>query len=174
MILTFVKRVDGHLYNVSPLNGSGNLGSQSLQLLRSHCDMVAKVEVARLVQRHEMNMDMGHVDTHHRFANLDARAHFLQALGHFLCKQMKLAEELIIEVEDIVDLLFGDTQDVTFDDRVDVEEGEAMLRLGHFIARNLTGDNLTENACHNYRSILVSSKVILPAGTLTSTRSPTL
>ena len=136
--------------------------------------MVAEVEVAGLVEGHEVDVGVGHVDAHDGFADLDAGTDLLEATGHLLGEEVELAEEVVVEVEDVVDFLLGDAEYMSADDRIDVEEGEAPVGLGHTVARDFTGHNLGENAGHGYRSILVSSKVILPAGTLTSTTSPTL
>ena len=59
------------------LDGGGNLGSEGRELVGSHLDMMAEVEVAGLVQGHEVDVDVGHVDAHHGLANLDAGANFL-------------------------------------------------------------------------------------------------
>ena len=135
--------------------------------------MVAEVEVARAVERHKMDMNMRYVDAHHSLAHLDTWANLLETLGYTLGEKVQFTEELVVEVEDIVHLFLGDAKYMATDNGVDVEESETMLSFGDFVAGDFSRHYFTENSCH-YLSILVSSKVILPAGTFTSTMSPTL
>ena len=118
--------------------------------------MMAEIEVPRLVERHEVDVDMWNVDANHSLADFDAGADLLKASGDALGEEVELAEEVVVEVEDVVDLLLGDAEDVSRDDRIDVEEGEAMLRLGHFIAGNFTCNDLAENG-HNEWNFSVRS-----------------
>lgn len=66
---------------VALLDGGTDFGGQGSELGRRHLDMVREVEVAGLVQRHKVDVDVGHVDAHHGLADLDAGADFLQSLG---------------------------------------------------------------------------------------------
>lgn len=59
------------------LDGVGNLGSERRELLRRHLDVMAEVEVAGLIEGHEVDVDMGHIDAHHGLADLDAGTDFL-------------------------------------------------------------------------------------------------
>ena len=68
---------DGTGEAIHLLDGVGNLGSERRELLRRHLDMMAEVEVAGLVQRHKMDVDVGNVDAHHSLADLDAGTDFL-------------------------------------------------------------------------------------------------
>ena len=107
--------------------------------------MMAEIEVPRLVERHEVDVDMWNVDANHCLADFDAGADLLKSFGDATCKEVQLGEEFLVEIENIVHFLFGYAEDVSRDDRIDVEEGEAMLRLGHFIAGNFTCNDLAEN-----------------------------
>lgn len=111
--------------------------------------MVRKVEVAGLVERHKMDVGMWHINTHHSFANLDARADLFQAAGDTACEEMKFGIEVVVEVEYIVDFFLGNTQHMSTDDRVDIKESEAVLGLGHAVAWYLAGHNSTENTSHD-------------------------
>lgn len=130
------------------LDGGSNLRGQGGELVGGHFDMMAEVEVAGLVERHEMDMDVGDVDAHHGLADLDAGAHLFEALGHTACKKMELGEEVLVEVKDIVHLFLGNTEHMAADDGVDVEESEAVLGLGHLVAWNFACYNLAEYRCH--------------------------
>ena len=101
--------------------------------------MMAKIEVAGLVEGDEVDMHMRHIDAHHGLTYLDAGAHFLQPLGNALGEEMELAEEVVVEVEDVVHLLLGDAEDMAFDYGVDVEEGQAVVGFGYFVAGYLAG-----------------------------------
>ena len=147
---------------------------QRLQFLGRHLDMVSEIEVAWFVERHEMDVHMWHIDAHHSLAHLDTRADLFEALGHSFGEKMQFSEKFVIKVKDVVNLLFGDAEDMTANHRIDIEESETMFGFGDLVAGNFACHNLTEDTCQNYLSILVSSKVILPAGTFTSTMSPTL
>ena len=78
------------------LDGSGYFGCQSIEFVGRHLDMVTEVEVAGLVERHEVDVHMGHVDTNHGLAHLDAGTHLFEALGHLLGKEVQLGEELVV------------------------------------------------------------------------------
>ena len=156
------------------LDGGGDFRCKGLELLGTHLHVVREAEVTGFVEGYEVYMCVWHVDAHHSLADLDARAHLLEALGNALCEEVQLAEELIVEVEDVVDLFLGDAEHMTAHYGVDIEESQAVVGLGDTVTRDFARNDFTEDACHGYRSILVSSNVILPAGTFTSTRSPTL
>ena len=64
------------------LDGGGDAGREGGEFVGRHLDMVAEVEVAGLVERQKVDVDVGHVDAHHGLANLDAGADLLEAFGH--------------------------------------------------------------------------------------------
>ena len=110
--------------------------------------MMTKIEIARIVQREQVDMCVGNVDAHHGLSDLDARTGFLESLGDALGKEMEFTEELIIDVEDIVDFFLGDAKHMAAHDGVDVEEGEAVLSLGHFVAGDFSGHDTRKDCCH--------------------------
>ena len=71
--------------------------------------------------------------------NLDTGAYLFETFGHLAAETVKADEEVVVEVEDVIDFLLGDTQDVALNDRVDIEESEEIISLGHLVARNFTG-----------------------------------
>lgn len=107
-----------------------------------------EAEVAGLVEGHKVDVRVGHIDAHHGLADLDAGAHLLEALGDALGEEVQLAEELVVEVEDIVDLLLGDAKHVAAHNGVDVEEGQTVVGLGDTVARDFARDDFAEDACH--------------------------
>ena len=78
-----------------------------------------------------MDVYMGYINAHHSLANLDAGAYFLQTLGHTLGKKMQLAEQLVVQIKDVIHLFLGYAQHVATYDGVDIEEGQTMFGLGH-------------------------------------------
>lgn len=132
----------------SLLDSGTDAGGELTELVGAHLHMVCEVEVARLVEGHKVYVRMGHVDTHHGFADLDAGAHLLEALGDALGEEMELAEELVVEVEDVVHLLLGDAEDMAADHGVDIEECQTAVCLKHFVAGYLAGYDFAEDCCH--------------------------
>ena len=147
-------RIDDHtrgmdiVFNESLLDSRSDLSSQSTQLVRGHLDMVGEVEVAGSVERHKVDVHMGHVDTYHGFAYFNAGTHFFEPTGNFACKEVQLGVEFFVEVEDIVDFLLWNAEDMSADDGVDVEECEAVFCFSHLIAGDLTRHDFTED-CHS-------------------------
>ncbi len=136
-------------YSTPLLYCSCNFVGEGLQFLRFHLDMMPKVQIARLVQWHEVNVDMRHIDTDHRFANLNTRTYFFQSFGNTASKEMQLGKEFFIEVEYVVNLFLRNAENMPTNDRIDVEESKAMLGFCDFIARNFTGNYLAEYRCHS-------------------------
>ena len=111
--------------------------------------MVTEIEVAWFVERHEVDVHMRHIDTHHGLAHLDAWADLFQAFGHALGEEVKFAKEFVVKVEDVIDFLLGDTEHMATHNRVDVEEGQATVGFKHLVAGDFARHYLTENTCHN-------------------------
>ena len=122
--------------------------------------MMSKIEVARFVERHKMNMSVRNINTNYGLTDLDARTHFLQPASNFTGKKMEINKEIVVKVEDIVHLLFGDTEHMTFHYRVHIKEREEILRFGNFIARYLTRYNTRKNGCHGICFILFNKGVV--------------
>ena len=118
---------------------------QRLQFLGRHLDMVSEIEVAWFVERHEMDVHMGHIDAHHSLADLDAGTDFLEPFGNALGEEVQFGKGGVVEVKDVVDLFLGDAEHMAADDGVDVEESQAVLGFKDLVAGNLTCDYLAEN-----------------------------
>jgi hypothetical protein len=54
-------------------------------------------------------------------------------------KALQFAVEVFVEVEDVVHFFLGDAEDMAFDYGVDVEEGQAVVAFGYFVAGYLAG-----------------------------------
>ena len=130
-------------------DGGSYLSGQFAKFVGAHLNMVSEIEVTRFVERHEVYMCMRHIDAYNSLSHLDAGAHLLQTPRHATAEEVKLREQFVVEVEDVVDLLLGNTEHMAADDRVDVEKSETMLGLGHTVAGYLARHYLTKNTCHN-------------------------
>ena len=102
--------------------------------------MLGEVEVGGSVERDEMDVCMRHVDSDHCHPYLDARADLFEAFSYGLAEEVQFDKKLIVNIEDIIDLFLGNTEDVAFGDGTDIEECKAVVSFCHFIAGNL--------ACH--------------------------
>ena len=83
-------------------------------------------------------MGVGHLQTEHGLAHLDAGQHLLDGYGHVLGKHLHVGQFLVREVEDVVDLALGDNQRVAFGQGINVEEGVEVLVFGTLVAGNLS------------------------------------
>ncbi len=110
--------------------------------------MMSKIEVARIVEGHKMNMHMRHINTDNSLANFNTGANLLKSLSNTLGKKMQFGEQFVIEVEDIVNFFLRNAENMSLDNGIDVQESKAMLSFGHFIAGNLSCDYLAEYSCH--------------------------
>ena len=120
-------------------NGEGNLLGEGLHLCRFHLDVVMEVEVGFSLHGHEVDVGVGYFQSEDCDTDLDAWAYFLEAFGHAVGETLQLAVEFFVEVEDVVDLFFGDAEYVSFHNGVDVEEGEAVVGFCNFVARYFSG-----------------------------------
>lgn len=117
------------------------MSGEGLHLVGLHGDMVAEIEVAGVVERHEVDVGVGDVDADDGDAHLDAGAYLFKALGHATAEAVEGDEEVVVEVEDVVDLFFGYAEDMALDDRVDIEESETFVGLGDFVAGDFACDD---------------------------------
>lgn len=88
-------------------DSGGNLIGKSLHLGRFHLDVMAEIQVAGVVERHQVDMRVWHIDADHSNTDFDAGAYLLEAFSHLATEAVQLDEEVVVEVEDIVDFLLG-------------------------------------------------------------------
>ena len=96
--------------------------------------MMAEVEVARIVERHKVNMRVRHINADNSDTHLDAGANLLEAFSNPAAETMKIDEEIVIKVEDVVLLFLGDTEYMTLDHGINIEESEKIIGLGNLVA----------------------------------------
>ena len=95
---------------------------QLFHFFRLHFDMVVEVQICLGLHGHEVNMGVGHFQSQHGHTYFGAGACFFQPDGHTAGKTLQFAVEFFIEVEDIVNLLFGDAEHMPFHYGVYIEE----------------------------------------------------
>ena len=96
--------------------------------------MVAEIHIARGIEGHKMDVGMRNIETLYCYANLLARDNPGEGFRHTLGKEMEVGVGSIVEVEDVVHFLLGDAEDMTFDYRIDIEEGKTGVGFCHFVA----------------------------------------
>lgn len=117
----------------------GYLVGEGLHFIGCHFDVVVEVEVGLGLHGHKVDVGMRHLQPQHGDAYFDAGTGFFQSFGNAVGEALQLAVEFFVEVEDVVNLLFGDAQDVAFHHGVDIEEGKAVVGFGNFVAGYFAG-----------------------------------
>ena len=120
-------------------DGVGYLLCQSSHFSGFHLDVVMEVEVGFGLHGDKVDVGVWHFESQHSDTYFDTGAGFLEAASHAVCKALQFAVEVFVEVEDVVHLFLGDAEDVAFDYGVDVEEGQAVVGFGYFVAGYLAG-----------------------------------
>ena len=119
---------------VLQFDGCGYLSSEGFHLVGFHFDVVVEVEVGFGLHGDEVDVCVGYFESEDCHAYFDAWAGLFKAFRYALGKVLQLAVEVFVEVEDVVHFLFGDAEYVAFHNGVDVEEGEAVVGFGNFVA----------------------------------------
>jgi len=101
--------------------------------------VVVEVEVGLGLHGYKVDVGVWHFEAEDGDAYFDAGAGFFEAARHAVGEALEVAVEVFVEVEDVVDLFFGDAEDVAFDYGVDVEEGQAVVGFGNFVAGYFAG-----------------------------------
>ena len=117
------------------------MSGEGLHLVGLHGDMVAEIEVARVVERHKVDVRVRNIDTDNGHTDFDAGADLFKATSHGATETVQLNKEVVVKVKDIVYLFLWDAKNVSADYRIDIEECQAMVGFGHFVAGYL--------ACHD-------------------------
>jgi len=68
--------------------------------------------------------------------------------SYALCKHMKRSQLFILQIENIIDLSFGNNQRMSFHQRIDIKKSKKVFILSYFVTRNVASNNLTKNTCH--------------------------
>ena len=65
--------------------------------------------------------------------------------SYALCKHMKRSQLFILQIENIIDLSFGNNQRMSFHQRIDIKKSKKVFILSYFVTRNVASNNLTKN-----------------------------
>ena len=107
-------------FAAASVNGGCNPVGKGSHLVRFHLDMMAKIEVAGFVEGHQMDVRMRHIDAYNGNADLDARTDLFKTPCDMTAEKVQVDKKLVIEVENVVDFLFGDAKDMTLHDGIDI------------------------------------------------------
>ena len=102
--------------------------------------MMREIQITWIVQRHQMNVRVRHVNSNDGDTNLDTRTDLLEALGNLAAEAVQGDKELVILIENIVNLLFWNTQHMTLYNGVDIKESKTLVGLCNFITGDFTCD----------------------------------
>ena len=127
----------------------GDGGGNALHLVGWQAELLLEeVHVALLVGCNHVNVGVGHFEAHNSHTDSHARHCLTQGGSHTFCKFPVFGIFVGIDVENIVNLLFGDYQSVSRRYWVDVEESKEVFALCNLVARNLAGGNFAEDCSH--------------------------
>ena len=111
--------------------------------------LLLEIKVAFAGDGYEMDVGMRHFETDNGHADALARDGFLYGLGHMLGKHHHLTEFLIFDIEDVIGLVFGNDERMTFRQRIDVEKCKKTVVFGNFITRDFTVDDSGKDGRHS-------------------------
>ncbi|MPM81436.1 hypothetical protein SDC9_128489 [bioreactor metagenome] len=98
-----------------------------------------------------MYVGMRHFQSKHHHPHPVTWNHSLYSCGHFFGKNGHFAQQLIIQIKDIIGLLFRDYQSVPFCHWVNIEKSKKFIVLGYFVRWNFSRYNPAKNRCHFFR-----------------------
>ena len=124
------------------------LVGEGTELFVGELYVVVEVHVAFVLHGDEVDVCMRHLETEHRHAYLAAGAYLLDGTCDAVGKGEEVVVEGVVEVEDVVDLLFRDAEDVAAYNGIDVEECETVVGFGNFVAGNLAGYDFGKDGGH--------------------------
>jgi len=84
---------------------------------------------------------MRHFQSSHHHTYPETFDFFTQYMGYPLGKYMHVRQVIIIHIEDVINLHFGNHQCMPEDYRANVQKSKATIILSYFVARDLTGYN---------------------------------
>src|SRR5690554_1987215 len=94
-------------------------------------------------------MGVRNLETDHHQSHTSTFHCLFNCFCHPLGKQHHIGQERIIQVEQIIGLLFGHHQGMACTHRADVEKCVKTVILSHPVRGNLTSDNPAENSSHS-------------------------
>ena len=131
-----------------------------------------------MLHRYKVNVCMWHLKANHGDTYPFTRDCLTDCRRHSPCEVPELTIGFCIQVENIIDLPLRYHQYMSTNQRHDVQKGEAMLVLGHLVARDFTPYDFAEDRGHEWldqdeREISRTSSFMIPPGVVISATSPT-
>ena len=96
-----------------------------------------------------MDMSVRYFQSEHTLSDLDAGDGLLYCLCHFLGKNLKSGQFLVLKVEDVIHFSLGNHESMSLLQGTDVEEGIVTLVLGNLVAWYLACYNTGKDASHS-------------------------
>lgn len=97
-----------------------------------------EVKIAFIGNRHKVNMSMRHLKANDGDSDTFTGHRLFNRLGDFLGKDHHCAQFLILDVENVIRLMFRHHEGMTFLERIDIEERKETVVLSDFVTRDLT------------------------------------
>lgn len=102
-------------------------------------NLVFEIHVTLLLHGHQVDMSVRHFQSQDCYSDFATRDSLFQCFGYLLGEQHHPGKLVVVNIEDIVGLMFGNDQRVSPIYRIDVEEGKVMVVLGDFITGYFSG-----------------------------------
>lgn len=119
------------------------------ELFRSQLELFAvEIDVIFVLDGDQMDVRMGNF--HAQDDHCDPRAIYfaLDSCGDLFGEDHHPGQCLVVEIEQVIDLLFRDYECVSFGERIDVEECVVAVVFGDLVRGNLPCDDAGKNRCH--------------------------
>jgi hypothetical protein len=107
---------------------------QDLHFGGFHLDMMAEIEIAGVVERHQVDVGVRDIDSYDGNTDLNAGTNLFEATRDSAAEAVQFNEEVVVEVENIIDLLFGDAEHVAAHYGIDIEKCQTVVGFGHLVA----------------------------------------
>lgn len=125
---------------MSEFGGDG--GGDALHLLVGKGELLAaEIHIVPLVHGYKVDMGVRHVQADYRYTHFGAGNCLFECFCDLLGEEQQGGIFVVGQVEEIVDLLLGDYQNMARVNRVDIEESEVLVVLGHLVRRDFAGSD---------------------------------
>src|SRR5665647_101269 len=107
-----------------------------------------EIYISFAVQWNKVYMRMRHFQPQNGNANPFARNYFYHTKGNLPGKRHQTEISFFIQIEKIIDFLFGNDQHMPFYQGENIQESKIIFIFSHFVARNLSGCYFREDRGH--------------------------
>ena len=102
---------------------------------------LVKIDLVFAVYRDQMDVCVRNFEPQHYYRYPFASYFLLDSACHLFCEYHHAGERFVVEVENIIDLLFRNNQRMSLRERIDVQKCVVAFVFGDFVARNFAGDD---------------------------------